>query len=506
MFMTSIARDLVSSFKRATRLAFLREMPQFPAEISTGALIILIFLNIAASIGSEILDAGENLYFNSFGLNAHFASFVVVVILILVLGSKSGLPSPQRIITDISSLGIWFFALSAGLFYASPPLIERFNLQPAAHKIVQELPLLILGIWALAALWWTGRTLWRGHLRFPGLRFVFVVVAPMFLVPHQAAFSGNTTDWARYDIWHWGEKAAYALFPQTASSKKRAPRIDVEAAYYRQPALVKKALEKLKPSSGKVPKFYFVGAAPDASQLVFKREVLAAQIMFDTRFNTKDRSLVLINNRKTIGTIPMANASNLGLALEGVGKKMDVEKDVLILFITTHGGTRQLSVRFSRFYPNNLSAQRLAKILKKSKIKHKVLIISACYSGSFIPALKDKNTLIMTASHAERSSFGCSNERDWTYFGDALINRALRSTRSLTHAFLQARAMIAKWEAKEGIEASEPQISVGELIGTKLDSLMTGLEDIERKAKVSSARGDGTVHHQKQVQNQHTTQ
>ncbi len=431
---------------------------------------------------------------------------MVVVILILVLGSKSGLPSPQRIITDIASLEIWFFLLFVGLFYASPPLIERFNLQPAAHEIVQELPLLILGIWGLVALWWTGRTLWRGHLRFPGLHFVFVVLAPMFLVPHQAAFNGDTTDWTRYDIWYWGEKARHALFPQTASNKKRAPRIDVEAAYYRQPALVKKALDKLKSSSTTTPNFYFVGAAPDASQLVFKREVLAAQKMFDKRFNTRNRSLVLLNNRKTIDTVPMANASNLALALEGVGKKMDVEKDVLILFITTHGGTRQLSVRFSRFYPNNLSAQRLANILKKSKIKHKVLIISACYSGSFIPALKDENTLIMTASHAERSSFGCSNERDWTYFGDALINRALRTTKSLPYAFAEARAMITKWEAKAGVEASEPQIFVGELIGTKLDSLISGLDQLEHQAKASPDGSNISPRDQKLVQNQHTAQ
>ena len=249
-----------------------------------------------------------------------------------------------------------------------------------------------------------------------------------------------------------------------------------------------------------------MGAAPDSSQLVFKREVLAAQTMFDKRFNTKDRSLVLLNNKKTVNSIPLANISNLALALEGVGKKMDIEKDILILFITTHGNTKQLSVRFPRFYPNSLSAERLANILQESKIKNKVLIISACYSGSFIPALKDQNTLIMTASHAERTSFGCSNERDWTYFGDALINRALRSTRSFTHAFLKARVMISEWEAKDGFTPSEPQISVGQLIGPKLDSLIPGLEQFERQAKAAPADSDTPTSDQKPNRIKHVIQ
>lgn len=78
----------------------------------------------------------------------------------------------------------------------------------------------------------------------------------------------------------------------------------------------------------------------------------------------------------------------------------------------------------------------------------------------------------MTAASADKTSFGCSNEREWTYFGDALFNHALRKTRSLPQAFDEARDLIKEWETKEGITPSEPQISMGASISRVLEGLV----------------------------------
>ncbi|MNN79121.1 Peptidase C13 family protein [compost metagenome] len=85
-------------------------------------------------------------------------------------------------------------------------------------------------------------------------------------------------------------------------------------------------------------------------------------------------------------------------------------------------------------------------------------MISSCYSGGFIPALKDERTLIMTASRADRVSFGCSEEANFTYFGDALFAQALNQTDDLEQAFKRAKAIVAERELADGFEASEPQI------------------------------------------------
>lgn len=73
-------------------------------------------------------------------------------------------------------------------------------------------------------------------------------------------------------------------------------------------------------------------------------------------------------------------------------------------------------------------------------------MISACYSGGFIPALKDERTLIMTASEANKVSFGCSEEADFTYFGNALFAQALNQTDDLQKAFALARQYVAERE------------------------------------------------------------
>lgn len=70
---------------------------------------------------------------------------------------------------------------------------------------------------------------------------------------------------------------------------------------------------------------------------------------------------------------------------------------------------------------NQIDPKWLKDALDKSGIRWKVIVISACYSGSFIPALQDDNTLIITASAADRTSFGCENEADYTYFGRAFL-------------------------------------------------------------------------------------
>ncbi|MGO1271852.1 MAG: C13 family peptidase, partial [Pseudomonas helleri] len=83
---------------------------------------------------------------------------------------------------------------------------------------------------------------------------------------------------------------------------------------------------------------------------------------------------------------------------------------------------------------------------------------SSCYSGGFIPALKDERTLIMTASRTDRVSFGCSEEADFTYFGNALFAQALNQTDDLQKAFKLAKEAIAEREQTDGYEASEPQM------------------------------------------------
>jgi hypothetical protein len=79
--------------------------------------------------------------------------------------------------------------------------------------------------------------------------------------------------------------------------------------------------------------------------------------------------------------------------------------------------------------------------------------------------------VIVTAAAADRTSFGCAAENDWTYFGDAFINRALRKPQPLTSAFAEAKSLVSSWEAQGGGQPSQPQLSVGANVSRWLDPL-----------------------------------
>jgi hypothetical protein len=93
-----------------------------------------------------------------------------------------------------------------------------------------------------------------------------------------------------------------------------------------------------------------------------------------------------------------------------------------------------------------------------------VVILSACFSGVFLPALADANRAIMTAARPDRSSFGCSESAKYPYYDDCILSSFPQVGDFLALA-QAARACVARREAAEGLSpASEPQIAIGPAI------------------------------------------
>jgi hypothetical protein len=263
------------------------------------------------------------------------------------------------------------------------------------------------------------------------------------------------------------------FLPAPAGAQARRPDIDVEAAYYRQPQLVDRALAQLQPRTGRT-HLYFVGFAGYGAEAVFKREVLAVRELFDERFGTRGRSIALVNHASTVDDIPLANATNLDRVLQHLGGLIDRDRDLLFLFLTSHGAKGVFAVDMPGFGFNNLTPGRLKDMLDRSGIKNRVVVLSACHSGSFIPALADPTTLVITAARADRTSFGCEDKRQWTYFGDAFFNHALREDASFVRAFDQAKRLIRQWERKERLTPSLPQVAGGAALEASLETVARG--------------------------------
>jgi len=219
---------------------------------------------------------------------------------------------------------------------------------------------------------------------------------------------------------------------------------------------------------------YFVGFAGVGRQKVFADEIkLAAQRISD-RYDSASRTVLLLNDRRDLDSHPLATVEGLKLALKYVAAKMDTEKDVLFLSLSSHGSDDPyLSVSNTAVSLRDLSGSDLAEALHTSGIKWKVIVISACHAGAFIDALRDDDTVIFTAAAADRTSFGCNDDRELTYFGEAFYRDALPHSATLQEAFDKARADIASREEREHIRASNPQEFIGSAMQKKLAEIDT---------------------------------
>lgn len=241
---------------------------------------------------------------------------------------------------------------------------------------------------------------------------------------------------------------------------------------YNQRDILERELAAVQSGRPGVVDVYFVGMAGDGHQNVFMKEVNAVSHLFQERFGAAGKTIRLINNRKNPGAAPLASVTSLRAALTRVGEVMNKDEDVLFLFLTSHGSKdHQFSLDLWPIRFHELDPPKLRALLDESGIKNRVVVVSACYSGGFVESLKSEDTLVITASAPDKNSFGCSNEAEWTYFGRAYFDEALRKTYSFVEAFELANPVIAAREVKQDFTPSDPRLALGAALKPKLARL-----------------------------------
>jgi len=245
-----------------------------------------------------------------------------------------------------------------------------------------------------------------------------------------------------------------------------------ESVFHGQAALFDDALDALEGERPGVDDLYFLGVAGDAGTPAFRNEVEMAAKLFEDRFDTRGRSLLLVNDGSPEPVHPFATRTNLDAALARLGEVMDVDDDILLLFLSSHG-TREHTVVLAQpaLALADIDPASLRTALDEAGIRWRIVIVSACYSGGFVEALRDDHTLVITASDADHPSFGCGAADRYTWFGQALFDEQLRRTLSLPSAFRAASRTIAEREKQVGEQASNPQLSLGSAMAAKLTAL-----------------------------------
>jgi len=459
-------RQLLSHLKInlgvAASLISFRKLQVWMLDTRPEQIFALALLNVFAWFCTDRLSIQGDALFSIWGLHSH----VVVIALSLLgawlvssfAGDRLHFPS-----TAVLSLG--------GLAYVSIAyaLVTRGFMSIDAPKFLWQATNVVFAAWIPAAMFRvvgaTSTLSWKQT----SLISLGIVALTAGIVSHlpQSSF--------------WYPDSAHA------ETKTNTDYVNVETTFYNQHLLLDEHTQSIREGVPGVGEYFFVGFGSYASQDVFSREIQSVRKLFDTRFDTQDRSIALINNRKTADDTPIASVSNLRIVVNRVAQKMNVDEDVLFLYLTSHGTPdHTLAVDFYPLNLNQLSPVTLANVLDNSGIKYRVVVVSACYSGGYVEALQNSNTLVITASAADRVSFGCQHENEYTWFGEAFFDEALRQTRSIPEAFDMAKKQIKIRELTHEFEPSLPQIASGEQIEAKLNAL-TAQSELAQKDSAASA-------------------
>jgi len=287
-----------------------------------------------------------------------------------------------------------------------------------------------------------------------------LVVALAALLPF-----GRTAD---LSPWLWTPAAVNDEADETNDSQL-SPLV-AESLLFDERTQIDQVVDAMHPDLGGSPAVYFVGFAGVAEEHVFADEIKLAAHVVDDRFATAGHQLLLINDRRDIDTYPIATASGLAYALKAISEKMNPDRDILFLAISSHGADdASLSVSSGGLQLEQLTDDDLTAALRDSGIRRRIIVISACYAGAFIQPLEDPDTIVIAAAAPDRTSFGCSDDRDMTYFGEAFYRDALPRARTLQDAFAAAKAAIAERERQEHETPSQPQAYFGTQISALLE-------------------------------------
>lgn len=273
--------------------------------------------------------------------------------------------------------------------------------------------------------------------------------------------------------WYWQQTAWFWYPPEEAEPtpipRQASPSFDPESVLSLQPELLQRSLEAVRAQTpGKIDLFT-MGFAGDGSERVFRNEVEYFGQLMAQRFDASTRTLSLINAPDTVERVPLATLTNLRSALAGVAARMDTNEDVLVLFLTSHGSEdHKLVVGLDPLPLKQIQPRDLRVALDDAGIHWRVVVVSACYSGGFIAALRGPGTLVITAARADRTSFGCGSDSKITWFGKAFLTQALNETTDFERGFELASKQIREWELAQGETASVPQMAGGLVIRKRL--------------------------------------
>jgi hypothetical protein len=441
---------------RLLRVLTLRRVADLAAMASDASVAACAALALALWVIVDRLQWGAGVEFDSFGISMLALIALLVLALAYVSARLSTPPLPVRctLLLAVAPLPLFIIISATTDSYVA----ERWR---TLASVLLDAALLLYAARSLRAV--------SGRLQLPALLAATALLGGYFWLGQRIDL--RPTLWAPPDN---VDAADGSMSPQVAESLlfEQRDRLDEALDAVADSAVADSGAQRAGGQGGAdtaPPSVFFVGFAGVASQKVFAEEIKLAAQVIGQRFDSTSRQLLLINDHRDLDRYPLATVSGLHYALGEVAKKMNPDRDILFLSLSSHGSDEPLLSVSNGILPlEQLTGENLAAALRDSGIKWRVIVISACHAGAFIAPLRNSNTVVITAAAADKTSFGCSDDRDLTYFGEAFYRDALPRARDLQQAFALTRSAIAARELVEHVSASDPQAYFGAQIGQQL--------------------------------------
>lgn len=273
----------------------------------------------------------------------------------------------------------------------------------------------------------------------------------------------------------WLAVASLALCGVLAAAK--AQPATVPTLPERDRVLLERAVAALRPQQPDRTDLYVVGLAGDGHEDVFRNEVAYLAMLMAQRFGA-DRTVSLVNHADSLDAAPapLATLDNLRWILARLGERMDRTQDVLLLFLASHGSPdHDFALQLYPVVDAAIRPGELRAALDDAGIRHRIVVVSACFAGGFAPALYGPDTLVIAAARHDRASFGCGADAEATYFGRAWLVDGLNRAGNFIAAYDVATRRIAERERDGDHEPSLPQIVVGERIARRIHAWQAGV-------------------------------
>ncbi len=220
----------------------------------------------------------------------------------------------------------------------------------------------------------------------------------------------------------------------------------------------------------RAPRLWVLAAGLHDNSKAFEGDVLAMQEAL-SRLNPNAVVLTL-NNPHAGGELkrPFGTPDNLRRALQTMGSRMR-SGDTALVFISTHGHINRLAVAAGNQELPAMTGQDLNQMLAPLVPHATGVIVSACHSGSLIPALRSPNRWVMTAAAADRNSFGCNFHGKQTFFVQALLKNMDEADNDLPSWSAATNKTVLMMEQAQRLSPhSNPQLWIGPSMQQQLAS------------------------------------